>query len=48
MNKQQKKISLDSDFIKISEATHHDPFSVLGRHTKRKKTQVTLYLRYAE
>ncbi|MCK5727768.1 MAG: 1,4-alpha-glucan branching protein GlgB [Methylococcales bacterium] len=48
MNKQQKKISLDSDFIKISEATHHDPFSVLGRHTKRKKTQVTLYLPYAE
>ena len=48
MNKQQKKISLDSDSTKISEAIHHDPFSILGRHIKRKKTHVTLYLPYAE
>ncbi len=48
MNKQQKKITLDSDSIKISEATHHDPFSILGRHIKNKQTQVKVYLPYAE
>ncbi len=48
MNKQQKKITLDSDSIKISEATHHDPFSILGRHTKNKQTEVKVYLPYAE
>ena len=48
MNKQQKKITLDSDSIKISEATHHDPFSILGRHIKNKQTKVKVYLPYAE
>ncbi len=48
MNKQQKKITLDSDSIKISEATHHDPFSILGRHIKNKQTQIKVYLPYAE
>jgi 1,4-alpha-glucan branching enzyme len=48
VNKQQKKITLDSDSIKISEATHHDPFSILGRHIKNKQTKVKVYLPYAE
>ncbi|MDP3334820.1 MAG: 1,4-alpha-glucan branching enzyme, partial [Methylococcaceae bacterium] len=42
--KKQLKNSLSSDFIKISEAKHHDPFSVLGRH----QNQITVYLPYAE
>src|SRR5664279_527321 len=28
----QANIALDADMIKITEARHHDPFSVLGRH----------------
>ena len=48
MNKQVKKNTLDSDLIKISEATHHDPFSILGRHTKDGKTIVRAFLPHAE
>ncbi|GMQ96592.1 MAG: 1,4-alpha-glucan branching protein GlgB [Gammaproteobacteria bacterium] len=32
---------------RIIEARHHDPFSVLGRHTKGKKALVRAYLPYA-
>lgn len=39
---------LDSDLIKISEAIHHDPFSILGRHTKNKQSGIKVYLPYAE
>ncbi len=48
MNKQVKKNTLDSDLIKISEATHHDPFSVLGRHEKNGQTIVRAFLPHAE
>ena len=39
---------LDSDAQKISEAKHHDPFAVLGRHIKNNQVQVNVYLPYAE
>jgi 1,4-alpha-glucan branching enzyme len=40
---------LDADFIKIMEARHHDPFSVLGRHSKNSsQVQIKVYLPYAE
>jgi 1,4-alpha-glucan branching enzyme len=48
VNKLPKKNPLDSDLIKIIEASHHDPFSVLGRHQKDDQTCVTAYLPYAE
>jgi len=48
MNKQTKKKSLDSNLIKISEAKHHDPFSILGRHVINAKTLITVYLPQAE
>ncbi len=44
----QTDIALDSDALRIMEARHHDPFSVLGRHTKNNHIQVKLYLPYAE
>ena len=47
MKKQSTNI-LSADFIKITEAKHHDPFSILGRHRKNKQDQVTVYLPYAE
>jgi len=46
--KKQSTSTLDSDSIKIIEARHHDPFSVLGRHQKNKSTQIKVYLPYAE
>jgi 1,4-alpha-glucan branching enzyme len=39
---------IDSESIKIIEAKHHDPFSVLGRHPHDKLVTVKLYLPYAE
>ncbi|MCF7970497.1 MAG: 1,4-alpha-glucan branching protein GlgB [Methylococcaceae bacterium] len=48
LNKPTKINPLDSELLKISEAKHHDPFSILGRHTKKDKTTVTVYLPYAE
>ncbi len=39
---------LDPDSIKIMEAKHHDPFSVLGRHPKNNQIQIKVYLPYAE
>ncbi|MFZ2452283.1 MAG: 1,4-alpha-glucan branching protein GlgB [Methylovulum miyakonense] len=44
----QSDNTLDSDSIKISEARHHDPFSVLGRHPHEKGVNVKVYLPYAE
>ena len=41
-------ITLDTDSIKIMEARHHDPFSILGRHQYGKLVKVKLYLPYAE
>lgn len=42
--KKQSKNLLSDDFRKITEAKHHDPFAVLGRH----EDQITVYLPYAE
>ena len=39
---------LDDDLIKISQAKHHDPFSVLGRHINNDQVQIKVYLPYAE
>ncbi|MDD1625847.1 MAG: 1,4-alpha-glucan branching enzyme, partial [Methylococcaceae bacterium] len=39
---------LDPDSIKIIEAKHHDPFSVLGRHPKNNQILIKAYLPYAE
>ncbi|WP_036248768.1 1,4-alpha-glucan branching protein GlgB [Methylobacter sp. BBA5.1] len=46
--KKQSTNTLDSDSIKIIEARHHDPFSILGRHQKNKLTQIKVYMPYAE
>jgi 1,4-alpha-glucan branching enzyme len=48
MNKQAKKNPLDSDLLKITAATHHDPFAVLGRHLKNDHLWVTAFLPQAE
>ncbi len=48
MTKPSKPTPLDSDLIKIIEAKHHDPFSVLGRHTQNSKTVIRVFLPYAE
>ena len=49
MNKPTQPITLDSELIKIMEAKHHDPFSVLGRHvTSQEKTVIRAFLPYAE
>jgi 1,4-alpha-glucan branching enzyme len=42
------KKALDFDSIKIIEAKHHDPFSVLGRHQKDNRSYVKVFLPYAE
>jgi 1,4-alpha-glucan branching enzyme len=42
--KKQSKNLLSDDSIKITEAKHHDPFSILGRHLDK----ITVYLPYAE
>ncbi len=46
--KEQSRNKLDSESIKIIEAKHHDPFSVLGRHPHDKLITVKVYLPYAE
>jgi 1,4-alpha-glucan branching enzyme len=48
MNKHINQLKLDSDTIKISEAKHHDPFSVLGLHTIDGKDTIRVFLPYAE
>lgn len=40
--------TLDADSIKIMEARHHDPFSILGRHQHGSLFKVKLYLPYVE
>ncbi|MGR9045952.1 MAG: 1,4-alpha-glucan branching protein GlgB [Gammaproteobacteria bacterium] len=40
--------TLDTDSIKIMEASHHDPFSILGRHQHGNFFKVKLYLPHAE
>ncbi|MCD2450850.1 1,4-alpha-glucan branching protein GlgB [Methylicorpusculum oleiharenae] len=46
--KKQSLPKLGTDFIKIIEAKHHDPFAVLGRHSHNDTVKITLYLPYAE
>ncbi len=48
MDKLTNNNLLDSDLIKIAAAKHHDPFSVLGLHTKKSKTSITVYKPHAE
>ena len=44
MMKTPKRTALTADMKKLAEARHHDPFSVLGRHTKGNQAQVTVFL----
>lgn len=46
--KKQFSHTLDADAIKIIGATHHDPFSVLGRHKDKNHTLIRVYLPFAE
>ncbi len=48
MNKPSQQITLDADLIKIMEAKHHDPFSVLGRHVVDRKNTIRVFLPYAD
>ena len=48
VNKKSKKDQLNADFIQITEAKHHDAFSILGRHQKDKITTITVYAPYSE
>ncbi|MGZ4958340.1 MAG: 1,4-alpha-glucan branching protein GlgB [Methylomonas sp.] len=48
MDKPSKKNTLDSSIVKIIEARHHDPFSVLGRHRRGGETVIRTFLPYAE
>ena len=48
MNKPSRKKMLDSDLIKITEAKHHDPFSVLGLQNIQGEDLIRVYLPYAE
>ena len=48
MTKPSQPTPLDSDLIRIIEAKHHDPFSVLGRHTVKDKNVIRAFLPYAE
>ncbi len=46
--KKQSTGTLDADSLKISAAKHHDPFSILGRHTVNNQTIIKVYLPHAE
>jgi len=46
--KKQSTHALDADARKIIAASHHDPFSVLGRHTSNGLTHIKVYLPFAE
>jgi 1,4-alpha-glucan branching enzyme len=46
--KKQLKNILSIDFIKITQAKHHDPFSILGRHRTNNQDKITVYSPYAE
>ena len=48
MTKPSKSNPLDSNLVRIIEAKHHDPFSVLGRHVANGKTVIRAFLPYAE
>ncbi|MGR9086466.1 MAG: 1,4-alpha-glucan branching protein GlgB [Gammaproteobacteria bacterium] len=46
--KPQAPISLGEDHLKIIQARHHDPFSVLGRHPKGDHIEIKVFLPNAE
>jgi 1,4-alpha-glucan branching enzyme len=46
--KKPSKIKIDSDSLMLSQAKHHDPFSILGRHLKDNRITVKVYLPFAE
>ena len=46
--KKQTIPTLDEDFVKIANATHHDPFNVLGHHVTGQKMRITVYKPFAE
>jgi len=48
MNKPSKTNTLDSELIKLTEAKHHDPFALLGRHGQGRDNIIRVYLPYAE
>jgi len=49
MNKTSNEIFIDSNLLRISQAKHHDPFSILGLHKKNThQVKITVYLPYAE
>ena len=48
MKKKLNKNNFNDAFLRIAEAKHHDPFSVLGRHQEDKTTTITVYSPYAE
>lgn len=48
MDKPNTQTKLDSDTIKIIEAKHHDPFSILGHHTIEGKEIIKVFLPFAE
>jgi 1,4-alpha-glucan branching enzyme len=39
---------LDDDYLKIANARHHDPFSILGRHPKNGGIEVKVFMPHAE
>jgi len=43
-----KHTPLSDDFIRIIEARHHDPFTVLGAHSKGKKTTIRCFLPHTQ
>lgn len=47
MNKTMNSRQLDAELIMISEARHHDPFTVLGRHKKGGLTVVRAFMPHA-
>jgi len=49
MNKTSNEIFIDSNLLRISQAKHHDPFSVLGIHQESSsQVKITVYLPDAE
>ncbi|WP_455217726.1 GlgB N-terminal domain-containing protein, partial [Kaarinaea lacus] len=38
-----KKPELSADLVRLSEARHHDPFNVLGRHTTGQQAVIRVY-----
>ncbi len=46
--KKQSTLTLDADSLKIIAASHHNPFSILGRHQKNGQTVIKVFSPFAE